>query len=172
MVKPLIYFDSCIWIGMITAERRLDSSETAAMAGLVNQLDQKEIIVVSSSLINSEVLEADMTEQQKTVFQCVVQRKSVVQLKDPNPEIMQISAKIRNYYKEIKNNNPKAHKAPSVPDTIHIATAIYFECDEFFTLDKNNKPDGCGLLNLESPIAGEYDLKIVKPHVRQAGLSL
>ncbi len=157
---------------MITAEQRKDQSETAALSGLMNELDNKEIMVVSSTLIDTEVLEADMTDQQKAIFQDVLKRRSVVQIKDPTRPIMATSSEIRNFYKNLKNQDQNALKSPSTPDAIHLATAIYYECDAFFTLDEKNKPDGCGLLKLTNPIAGAYNLDICKPYVQQAGLAV
>lgn len=157
---------------MITAEQRRNQSETAALAGLVHELDNREIMVVSSTLIYAEVLEADMTDQQKAVFQEILKRRSVVQIKDPSGPIMAIVSKIRNYYKELKNKDVNSLKPPSTPDAIHLATAIYYECGAFFTLDEKNKPDGCGLLKMTNPIAGAYTLNICKPYAQQPGFLL
>lgn len=157
---------------MITAETRKEPSETAALAGLIHQLDKKEIMVVSSSLIKTEVLETDMTKQERDVFEGVIKRRSVVQLKDPNSEIMDISAKIRNYYRAARKNDNTAIRPPCTPDAIHLATAIYYECDKFFTLDYKDKKDSCGILKLTNPIANEYQLDLSKPYVEQAGLAV
>ena len=123
--KPLIYFDSCIWIGMIKGEQRKDPTETAALAGLPYILDKKEIIVVSSTLIKVEVLEADLTEQQANIFKQVLKRKSVVQIVDATSPIMDKASEIRNYYKTIRNSDSSAARQPSTPDAIHLATAIH-----------------------------------------------
>lgn len=167
--QQLIYFDSCIWIGIITGEQRKDPSETAALAGLVRQLDDQDIIVVCSTLVYVEVLEADMTDRQKAVFQALLNKRSVVQIKDPIRPIMAIAAEIRSYYKALKNKGDTGLRPPGTPDAIHLATAIYYECDAFFTLDEKNKPGGCGLLKMQNPIAGMYALHICKPYVSQPG---
>lgn len=157
---------------MITAEQRKDPAETSAIAGLVKMLDDKEIIVNSSSLIFSEVLEADLTEQQKSLFEGVTRRKSVVQIKDPTKEINKLAGDIRSFYKTQRSNDPTAVKTPSGLDAIHIATAIYYDCSMFYTLDAKDKTDSCGLLKLTNPIAGKYILTITKPVVAQGGLAV
>lgn len=163
--KPVIYLDSCIWISMITGEQRQNASESAAVAGLVSSLDKKQIIVVSSSLLNTEVLETTMTEQQNTVFQGVMKRKSVVQMKEIITPITVLAGEIRNHYKSLKDKTKSNMHVPKTPDAIHLATAIYFECEIFFTFDE-------GLLGLSNPIAEKYVLNISKPYIDQLGLNL
>lgn len=148
---------------MITAEQRTDPAETAAIAGLPKILDDKEIIAVSSSQIYSEVLEADLTDQQKATFEAVTRRRSVVQIKDPTKDIQKLAGEIRSFYKK------QGVKAPSGPDSVHLATAIYYECDAFYTTDAKDKKDSCGLLKLTNPIAGKYVLTISRPVAQQGG---
>lgn len=170
--KPLIYLDSCIWIGMLTAETRREQSDTAALAGLVKELDSKQIVAVVSTLARVEILEADLSIQQIEVLKKLMQKKSVVQIKDVTVDIIDLAHEIRSFYKDIKNKDNKERKTLSVPDSIHLATAIYYECDSFYTLDEKNKPDGCGLLKLVPPIANKYTINLSKPNVTQLGLNV
>ena len=170
--KPLIYFDSCIWIALITAEQRKDPVETAAIAGLIQLMDKKEIIVVSSSHIFAEVLEADFTDQQKAIFDGATKRRSVVQIKDATKDISKLAGEIRSYYKAQRDADPSAIKTPAGADAIHLATAVYYECSSFYTVDAKDKGDSCGLLKLTNPIAGKYILAITKPVVDQAGFAV
>lgn len=157
---------------MITAEQRKNQAETAALAALVPQLDKKQLICLVSTLVRVEVLDADLTPQQKNVFTSLLSRKSLIQIKEPSVPIMDLASELRSYYKEQKKQNPLSPKTPSTPDAIHLATAIHYECDFFYTLDEKDKPDSCGLLKLQSPIAGKYLLQIVKPQAIQMGLSV
>ena len=157
---------------MITAEQRKDPAETAAIAGLIQLMENKEIIVVSSSQIFSEVLEADLTDQQKTIFEGVTKRRSVVQIKDATKDINILAGEIRSFYKAQRSSDSSALKTPAVADAVHIATAIYYECDVFYTVDAKDKPDSCGLLKLTNPIAGKYMLTISKPVTNQGGLAV
>ncbi len=157
---------------MITAESRKDPAETASIAGLVKLLDDKEIIALSCSTIFSEVLEADLTDQQKQIFEGVTKRRSAVQIKDATKDINKLAGEIRSYYKQQRALDPSNPKTPGGQDAIHIATAIYYECSTFYTLDAKDKADSCGLLKLTNPIAGKYILTITKPIVGQAGLAV
>ncbi|MBE8191656.1 MAG: type II toxin-antitoxin system VapC family toxin [Alphaproteobacteria bacterium] len=157
MVSPLVYFDSCIWIAMIKAEQR-DELDPAILPNLAEALDEEKIKVLSSALIIAECLECNFDDKQNEIFTDIFNNQEKVRLPDPDRNIMELSAEIRSFYKA------KGIKAPATPDAIHLATAIYYNCDEFFTLDKNNKADGSGLLNLETPIADKYNLKICLPH--------
>lgn len=163
--KPIIYFDSCIWIALITQEQRKDPAETAAIAGLVSCMERKEFIVVSSSLIFAEVLESTLTDQQKQIFQGVTKRKTVVQIKDAARPIMDLCGEIRNFYRAQKQRDPEHTKIPSIPDAIHISTAIYYECTHFYTLDD-------GILSLANPIAGRYTLSMTRPSVIEPGFAV
>jgi predicted nucleic acid-binding protein len=157
---------------MITKEQRTDPAETTAIGGLPNQLDKKEFIAVVSSLVRAEVLEADMTEQESYIFNSVMKRRRQVQVKDASSPIMELAHEIRNYYKNAKNTGISILRPPSVPDAIHLATAIYYGCSKFYTLDSNDKKDNCGLLKLTSPIAGKYNLQVMKPILVQGGFNV
>lgn len=157
---------------MITQEQRTNSSETAAVGGLTGLLDKRKIIAVVSSIVKVEVLEADMLPQQREVYEGVMRRKRQVQVKDVTNDITNLAAEIRNYYKDQRNKNPLAIKPPSTPDAIHLATAIYYGCEKFYTFDENDKKDNCGLLKMTNPIAGKYNIEITKPIVPQGGLNI
>ena len=43
-----------------------------------------------------------MTDRQKAVFQALLNKRSVVQIKDPTGPIMTLAAEIRSYYKALK----------------------------------------------------------------------
>lgn len=60
----------------------------------------------------------------------------------------------------------------TVPDSLHLATAILYRATEFHTFDENDKPkqNALGLLPLSGDVAG-HKLKICKPEAKQFGLN-
>ena len=52
-----------------------------------------------------------------------------------------------------------------LPDAIHLASAISFNCISLYTLDGTREDrKGLGLLQVEQPIAGKYNIQILKPY--------
>jgi hypothetical protein len=53
--KVLVYLDSCIFISMLTGERR-PGNESAEIAGLAMLIERKEMVPLTSTITRVEVL--------------------------------------------------------------------------------------------------------------------
>lgn len=162
--KEIIYWDSCIFYAFLKGEKHRDG-ELEAILDLVERVDREEIILACSVLVIVEVLEGKLPGEAKSVFRDIFKRKNVIQI-DTTLRIAQLAHNIRDYYK----NNPiysgnGTPLMPSVPDSIHLASAISFKASPFYTLDdknKNNKNE-VSLTKLSGNVAGQYSIKITRP---------
>lgn len=150
--SPKIYFDSNIWIYALT-QRPPDNFDIGIINKLLKQIEDGYIQPTSSVLIIAEVLQTHFSQKQKEAVNAILDEASNVHIPAISREIIEKSAEIRSFYA-----NKKAIAMPDTPDAIHLATAIEYQCAEFFTLDGK-------LLKLTTPIAGKYNIKLVKPHI-------
>lgn len=170
---PVVYLDSCVFIAAITGEQR-PGDESENVAGVMGELERRELIAVTSALTRTEILECTLTPQQKGVMNQLI-RPPKTQVKDVHSQILDLTAEIRNFYQEERAAGRTNLPTVETPDAIHLATAIFYECPIMFTFDKNDTPDHKsrpkrGLIPLSGLIAGRHKLEIVKPFSASKGL--
>jgi len=173
--KPIIYVDSCVFISMLTGEQR-KGDESRHVAGFARELERREVIAVTSALTKTEILECTLTDQQKAIMERLI-RPPKVQRKDVSSPILDLATEIRNYYQEERRAGRSNLPTVETPDSIHLATAIYYDCPRMFTFDENDVPVGKGrpkrgLIPLSGNVAGRYPLIIEKPYSASMGLAL
>jgi predicted nucleic acid-binding protein len=162
--KEIIYWDSCIFYALLKEEKHRDG-ELEAILDLVDRIDREEVILTCSVLVIVEVLEGKLPGNAKRAFRDIFKRKNVIQI-ETTSKIAQIAHDIRDYYR----NNPiysgnGIPLMPSVPDSIHLASAIFSKASPFYTLDdknKNNKNE-VSLTKLSGNVAGQHSIKITRP---------
>ena len=151
--NPKIYWDACIFIAWLKDEKR-DAGEMEDLAGVVAQISNKEALMFTSVMTQTEVLSGTLTEASQKMFDSIFLRENIYMV-DVTQKISQLAHDIRNHYRD------KGIKLKT-PDATHLATAIIHGADEFHTFDKL-------LLNLNPVVAG-YPLKICKPQSKQASM--
>jgi predicted nucleic acid-binding protein len=165
--KNIIYWDSCIFIAWLKNEPRNDPNDLLGIEKLVTLFEMGQIDIATSAITFIEVLQNETGLAEFEKFRQLFSRRNIF-LVDVDRKIAELSHDIRNYYRQFNS------KTLSTPDCIHLATAIIFQCSEFYTFDGESNYPG-KLLTLEKPIAGEYDLNILKPkpdETSQLSLSL
>lgn len=173
-IRPIVYVDSCVFISMLTGEQR-KGDESAQVAGFAGEIESREVIAVTSSLTQTEILECTLTEQQKIIMDRLI-RPPKVQVKDASQPVMALASEIRNFYQQLKVSKQTNLPTVETPDAIHLATAIYFDCPTFFTFDEKDKEGSGGgrarrgLIPLSGLVAGRYPLTICKPYAMSLGL--
>ena len=157
--KEAIYWDSCVFIALITGEDR-PNGELNGVLDCAERVDKNEIYLVTyKDSTEMEVLEANMSEEAKAMINQLFARRNVIEL--PNHPRVQILAKeIREYYEEEKLRDHG--KSIEVQDAYHLAAAIYYQVDAFYTFDDGKKSKTRGLLGLNHDVAG-HALLICKP---------
>lgn len=123
--KPVIYWDSCIFIAWLKDEKRPDPKDMDGVTFLVEEWDAGRLGIVTSTITRVEVLDSYLTKEQRSAFEACL-RRSTMSVDGVTSTIAQIAHDIRDAYEE-----PRV----ATPDAIHLATAIAAGCDRFFTFD-------------------------------------
>ena len=159
--RPLYYWDACIMLAWLQQEKR-EPGQLAGVNYIAGLVTAGRAALVTSELSKVEILESSLPQETTEQLTKLFQRKNI-RTWNVDPRITRIAHEIRDYYRQ----HPKSPNASlyTVPDCIHVATAIYFEVDEMHTFDglraRKNKPN---LLELsEDTCGGKYKLKICVP---------
>src|SRR6266568_1892300 len=129
--KRKYYWDSCSFIAWLTNEKRAPG-DIEGLEDVVKQVEHGKADLFTSEITKSEVLEGRMTPEQRDRFNKLFQRRNVVSV--------DVSGRVLALSKEIREWNPKI----SLPDAIHLATAILYGADEFHTTDGGGKRKRAG----------------------------
>jgi predicted nucleic acid-binding protein len=160
----LYYWDSCLFLAWLRNETRADG-EMAAVRSYVRKLQQRQIRLMASVLVYTEVVETKLpVGVDKQFFELL--RRSNVSTVSVDIRVAQLARELRDYY--YKQKDKYNGKTLSVPDSIHLATAILYKAKEFHTFDGSNKKS-LGLLGLNGDVGG-HDLIICKPQDTQGEL--
>ena len=165
--RPKYYWDACVWIAWLTAERAY-ADYLSNMEEYAAQADAGKIILVTSSLTRGEILETKIGAKAATTFQDYLKRPNVVEA-SADPRVTSLAGELRNYY-QIRKQTGAGEKALAVPDAVHLATAILYGVDQCHTFDDGKKGKRLGLLGLSGIVAAKYPLVICKPQLAQGRL--
>ncbi len=151
------YWDSCSFIKWLDGKG--DPLEIEGLAQVVKSVEAGLAKLFTSALTTkTEVLKGKMNAEQRDRFARLFLRRNVIEV-DVTSRVLAMSERIREWNSKI-----------SVPDTIHLATAIIYDADEFHTSDGGGKRKRAGdLLPLSGNVAG-YNLKICTPKAMQSNL--
>jgi predicted nucleic acid-binding protein len=151
------YWDSCSFIKWLDGKG--DPLHIEGLAQVVKSVESGLAKLFTSALTTkTEVLKGKMNAEQRDRFARLFLRRNVVEV-DVTSRVLAMSERIREWNSKI-----------SVPDTIHLATAIIYEADEFHTSDGTGKRKRAGdLLPLSGNVAG-YNLNICTPTAKQSSL--
>lgn len=103
-----------------------------------------------------EVLKSRLAEDAIRLFGELFKRRNVI-LVSLDARIADLAHDIRDYYQRIGKNVRTA-------DAIHLATAIYYGVEKFYTFDGTGRRSG--LISLSGNVAG-HDLIVCAPMVSQ-----
>ncbi|HEX3526234.1 MAG TPA: PIN domain-containing protein [Thermoanaerobaculia bacterium] len=159
----VVYWDSCIFIAWLTGEQR-PAGEQEGIRDCVRKLNKGLVTIVTSALVNTEVLIGNMPPEAQRKYSRVMRS---IELVDLEPPIIKLAREIREYYQREKQAG-RQKGVVAAADALHLATAINRTVDAFYTFDKGTK-DKVSLLGLSGNVAG-HSLKICKPPVSQLSL--
>ncbi len=154
--KQIHYWDACIFIAWFTNDTnnsRTDD-EMAGIKELVELIDNNQAILLTSSITRIEVLDCKLYGETKDDFVKLFLRRNF-QEKAVNKRVASLAHDIRNSFQKEKELGNKNTKKIKTPDAIHLATAILYEAETFYTFDGD-------LIKFNGNIAG-HRLTICKP---------
>ena len=127
--KAITYVDSAVYIAWLKSEERGEGD-------VIHAILNKKVIAVSSVIVRTEVMATFVpAEKAETLAQIIGPPR--LQIKSVTTRIADLAAEIRGYYAKARVEK-KDLPLVGMPDAIHLATAIYYECPRFVTLDGVN----------------------------------
>lgn len=163
------YWDSCIPIAWLQNEVNAYGSEGIdGIAEQIARFERQQSHLATSVLTLTEMLQSKIPPEVREKFETLFNRRNF-HLVDVNRRIATLASEIRDFYQNVGDG----YRTVSTPDAIHLATAIYFECNVFYTFDgagKVRRNEDRRLLTLNGTIANRYRLTIMKPKVVQPAL--
>lgn len=153
--RPKYYWESSTFLAWITDEPTRTAEEKAGLTEIVAEIDAGKAILVTSAITSGEVLEANLTDEQKKRYDLVLKRPMTVK-HNVDIRVSELAGKIRDHYNRLP---PDQRRKIRLPDAIHLATAILLQVDELHSLDPH-------MLSLNGNVAG-HNLRICKPAGKQ-----
>ena len=155
MPKPKVCWDSCVFIGVLTGEQR-SPDDLQGLNEVVDLVDRKQIVVITSSLVNSEVLEDTDDPGVRDRLRDLFRRPTFLTV-EVNNAISDKAADIRSALRT-------AGRRLRTADAIFLATALVHGAAALHTFDDR-------LLAL-SGLPEVDSLRICKPQAEQTILPL
>ena len=144
-----------------------------AMQRLVDENDAKQNLIVTSVVTDIELLPDKIAHEKERKYSEKFDGDRMYQHQiDPN--VIRLAREIRNYYFR-DNNHPSGFAMMDLGDSIHLATAIILNVDEFHTRDNKSNKGKVPLVSLydwsgDTKVCGRYDLIIASPEDKQTNL--
>lgn len=160
--REIVYWDACIFLAWLKDEP-CDPGVMEGIEDTAKRVNDNEIVLVTSIMTQTEVLESKMPKETQTKFENVFKRRNVIWI-NHDTRVGKISHDIRDYYAQRGTNLSSA-------DCVHLASAVLYEVDVFYTLDGSGKKKRGHLLPLNGNVAG-HKLKITKPYKSQLSFKL
>lgn len=163
----LVYWDTCIFYALLNKEDTHGHGVLDAIASDYESFFKGEISLVTSTITIAEVAEGNFENPKDYEIFKSLKFAPKFKFQEAIVSIMETASEIKDYY----FNNPVGENGEfsylNIGDAIHLATAIKLNVDRFMTLDRKHKKrtGEIGLLKLENPIAGKYDLNMQKPRL-------
>lgn len=157
--KPIYYWDTCIFFAWLKDENRPDE-EIEAIECILKLNKQGKNIIMTSTITITELLESKISKQSEELFMAALKRPNITRIPTLEP-IAYEARRIRDFY---YNQRDRSGKTLSTPDSLHLATAIIYEADEFHSFDEKDNKNTLGLLPLSGNVAGA-NLTICKPYM-------
>lgn len=139
---------------------------TGGVREVIERAKRREVKLMTSVLTSVEVLQSRLPVGMDTLFNEVMRRVNRLGV---DSKVAALAHDLRNYYV----NRAAEHdgKILSLPDAIHLATAILYRADEFQTFDHDGDKKYLGLIPLSGNVGG-HRLIICKPEAKNPELDL
>lgn len=167
--SPKYYWDTCIFLAWLKDENERKPGEMDGVREYIQRLNKRQISIMTSVLTVTEISVAKIPAGTESLLDQVMQRPNFTRI-SVDMRIATLARDLRNFY---INKNVPSGLTLTVPDSLHLATAILYRATEFHTFDEHDKPkqNALGLLPLNGDVAG-HKLTICKPEAKQMGLEL
>jgi hypothetical protein len=174
---PIYYWDTCILLERVKGEN-ITPSKRRAIQQLLDDNKNEKNRIVTSVLTHAEAIPRKITVNDSSAeveYWAYFDGIFFLDQEITRP-IINLARHLRDfYYKEADLKTATPYRMLGLGDSIHLASAIVAEADEFHTRDKRPSGGNLGLLTLPSLhpnglIGGTWKLKIVSPEDAQTNL--
>jgi predicted nucleic acid-binding protein len=144
--KPKIYYwDACDYLAWLKDEQKAHGTDCIeALRRVAKESFEKKSVIITSTITFVEVLSSTLSGEKERQFRQSFRHQDHISY-DVDPPIAMKARDIR-----VKFLNHPSKRKLSTPDAIHLATAMIYKADEFWTLDDGKKnPKYLGLLELD-----------------------
>ena len=162
--KPVYYWDTSVWLAWIKDETR-EPGEMEGVAEIAQEVFDGDAVLITSTITRIEILETHLELNQRNKFLETLESSGITDV-DLDPFVAEIASEIRDYYVSKRPDGAKM----SVPDAIHLATAIHSKATEFNHFEKGRK--SIYFSKLGSMVADKYPLNIKCPMESQTEMKL
>ena len=137
--KPVVYWDSSAFIALLKGETSHGQDVATALKSQAGAFDRGEIILATSTIGVGEVIAANLGDDVTERFEKMIRRKNF-QLLAVSESVARDAAHLRTHCHQMAkgqaNGNPYLL---SMPDAIHVASAMRIEAAVLVTTDTNDK---------------------------------
>lgn len=159
--RNVVAWDSSVLIAWVSNERRADPLERAGILECVQQVMSGKLRLVMSDAVRSEVLPQVMDDVARERLSEFLKQRTKVTLLSSDARVWDLAGEIRASYIEQHKVDGKGKIRISLPDAVHLATAIHYSIPLFYTFD-DGKKGGRSLLSLDGDVAG-HSLAVKRP---------
>ena len=158
--NPILYWDTCVFLVWLKNELHRAQGDMQGVVDCLNKFKRREISIATSVLTLTEITVAKIPAGADNMLETTMQRTNFTKI-GVDIKIARMARDLRNYYLVRPEFNGKTL---SVPDSIHLASAIVYRVTEFNTFDEKDgaRDKTLGLMQLSGNVGG-HNLVIRKP---------
>jgi hypothetical protein len=134
-----------------------------AIADMISRFNKRQVSLITSVITITEISLAKIPAGTEGLLEDVMQRSNFSRLA-VDLRVAKLARDIRNWY--LARPAEYGSSTVTVPDSLHLATAILYRANEFQTFDGKDYPkhNALGLLPLSGKVGG-HSLIITKPPI-------
>jgi predicted nucleic acid-binding protein len=170
MHRPIHYFDSCIFITWLGGNATQSKVTVDAIGEIVRQAETDSSVILTSAMTHAEILRGKLPPAAAQKLDELFKRTNV-QRHETDFRVWNLAHDLRDFYDPVAKK--QGQLTLSLPDAVHLATAILCSADVLYTTDRNCKKDKpLALIPLNGRVADKYQMRIEMPVVRNPRLDL
>ena len=135
MSGKLIYWDTCLFLAYFKNENR-PAGEMEGLHDLAKEVDAGKKILVTSVVTRMEILRSTLTKEQNGKYDLLFKRRNFQEM-PIDKRVVALAHDLRDYYQQQKAKD--GLPTLGTPDSIHLATAIVWKAECFYTFDAKDK---------------------------------
>jgi uncharacterized protein with PIN domain len=135
----VIYWDSSAFIALLKEEKDHGDGVLDALLSQAGAFDRNQIVLAASTVGITEVLSMPLTDEARERFESMT-RRSNFQAIALTEGIARQAARLRQHCHGKEKNGAGEPYVLTVPDSIHVVSAMLIKADVLVTLDSDNKP--------------------------------